>query len=499
MATPPPPAAANPYQEGSLIFAMMTPPERSSKLTPRWKGPFRVKRVLNPFQVVYEDGPAWRTIHINHTEPAKFAAPDLPVPTPAPESPRPVLGYLPSGLVLSQPRRPPPPLPAAAPARGHPDSPAASVPTQRPSAPTASEMPPPAPAPANQNSGATRRPRRSPRHNPELDRVCAIKCPPGTLAPQSQNSLKMARTYPVFLSFNQCLGSKEDPLSFASICLEDLNNGRKEYLTTVQQLVDALPKTENPASRFALRGHVARPGQPRLGHSMRAALWWLLPSDGEFRRASHSLQYYLARQGRHVVLRGGDVTQPFYKSCLNWVPDPAPPAPRRLDDLVSPAAASVNPTPPSEAHPRLPGRSRRKRRRKRKAAAPTNENSAPRAADLATQPTLSANRNSAHWASSKATRPGSTGNGFPEVQPGTRSASVKHSQSFTSSPLTQHPVPATNRNSDRPFCLDQPGMTPDRIRLPIEIRPAGLPAKRPSLGQRPMAFQKFSLEPGVLQ
>ena len=211
------------------------------------------------------------------------------------------------------------------------------------------------------------------------------------------------------------------------------------------------------------------------------------------------LQYYLARQGRHVVLRGSDVTQPFYKSRLNWVPDPAPPAPRRLDDLVSPAAASANPTPPSEAHPRLPGRSRRKRRRKRKAAAPTNENSAPRAADLATQPTLSANRNSARWASSKATQPGSTGNGFPEVQPGTRSASVKHSQSFTSSPLTQHPVPATNRNSDRPFCLDQPGMTPDRIRLPIEIRPAGLPAKRPSLGQRPMAFQKFSLEPGVLQ
>ena len=273
VATPPPPAAANPYQEGSLIFAMMTPPERSSKLTPRWKGPFRVKRVPNPFQVVYEDGPAWRTIHINHTKPAKFAAPDLPVPTPAPESPRPVLGYLPSGLVGSQPRRPPPPLPVAAPAGGHPDSPAASVPTQRPSAPTASEMPPPAPAPANQNSGATRCPRCSPRLNPELDRVCAIKSPPGTLAPQSQNSLEMVRTYPVFLSFNQCLGSKEDPLSFASICLEDLNNGRKEYLATVQQLVDALPKTENPASRFALRGHVAHPGQPRLRHSMRAALW----------------------------------------------------------------------------------------------------------------------------------------------------------------------------------------------------------------------------------
>ena len=267
---PPPPATTNPYQEGSLIFAMTTPPEHSSKLTPRWKGPFWVKRVPNPFQVVYEDGPAWRTIHINHTKPARLAAPDLPIPTPA--SPRPALGYLPSGLVGSRPRRPPPPLPAAAPAEGHPDSPAASVPSQRPSSPTASEMPPPIPAPANQNSGTTRRPRRSPRLNPELDQVCSIKNPPGTLAPQSWNSFDMARTYPVYISFNQCLGSKEDPLSFASICLEDLDSRQKEYLTTIHQLVDALPKTENPASRFALSGHIASLGQPRLRHSMRAAL-----------------------------------------------------------------------------------------------------------------------------------------------------------------------------------------------------------------------------------
>ena len=40
---------------------------------------------------------------------------------------------------------------------------------------------------------------------------------------------------------------------------------------------------------------------------MRAAIWWLLPSDGIFRRTSNSLQYFLTRQGRRVVLRGGDV------------------------------------------------------------------------------------------------------------------------------------------------------------------------------------------------
>ena len=131
VAAPPPPTTTNPYQEGSLIFAMTTPPERSNKLTPRWKGSFRVKRVRNPFQVVYEDGSAWRTAHINHTKPVILAAPDLPIPTPAPEPPLPAVGYLPSGLVRPRSRRSPPPLPAAAPTERHPDSPAASIPIPR--------------------------------------------------------------------------------------------------------------------------------------------------------------------------------------------------------------------------------------------------------------------------------------------------------------------------------------------------------------------------------
>ena len=107
---------------------------------------------------------------------------------------------------------------------------------------------------------------------------------------------------------------------------------------------------------------------------------------------------------------------------MNWIVDPAPPA------------SAVN-TLPSEAHPKLPGRSRRRRRRKKKAAAAANENSAPRTADHPTPPTLSANRNSARWASSKAR------------QPGTRSTSVEHLQSFASSPMTQHPIPTANQNS----------------------------------------------------
>ena len=42
MASPVPPSVANPYQVGSLIHTMTTPPEHASKLSPRWKGPFRV-------------------------------------------------------------------------------------------------------------------------------------------------------------------------------------------------------------------------------------------------------------------------------------------------------------------------------------------------------------------------------------------------------------------------------------------------------------------------
>ena len=104
------------------------------------------------------------------------------------------------------------------------------------------------------------------------------------------------------MPYNQCLGARTDRLPFSSLYLEDLKSGRSQYLSSLKQLADALPKTENPTSHFALRGHITRPGQQRLRHSMRAAMWWMLPSDGEFRRSSHSLQYYLTRQGWCVVL-----------------------------------------------------------------------------------------------------------------------------------------------------------------------------------------------------
>ena len=180
----------------------------------------------------------------------------------------------------------------------------------RNSAPRAVQQPPPAPGRANDNLRPGQQLRRSAHLTP---RACAIKRPPQPAAAQLRSDHKMAWTYPLSLDNNQCLGSKEDPYSFSSILLEDLHSGQQEYLITVQQLIDALPKSLDPISRFALRGQVTPTGHQRLRHSMQAVLWWLLPSDGEFRRAPNGVQYYLARQGRRVVLRGGDVTHPLYE------------------------------------------------------------------------------------------------------------------------------------------------------------------------------------------
>ena len=149
------------------------------------------------------------------------------------------------------------------------------------------------------------------------------------------------------------------------------------------------------------------------------------------------------------------MTRPFYENRLHWIPDPAPPAPHCLDDLASPTSDPAIPTPPSEAHPRLPRRLQ-PCRRKRRTAATANENSAPRAADLTTPPTLSANSNSAHWTPRSTTQRRSLANDLPGGQPGTRSTPVKHPQSFTSSPLSQHPLSAANRKADRRSHLDHP-------------------------------------------
>ena len=280
MTQPPAPVATNPYREGCLIFTMTTPPERTNKLAPRWKGPFVVKRVPNPYQVTYEDGLVWCTIHVNHAKTTKTPVTGFPAPLPTPEPPKPTLGYLPRSLQRPLSRRQPPPPQPAAPTEGSPQPaaapPSATPPSSRRSARTAAnrnlaphavQQPPPAPGRANENLRPGQQLRRSARLTP---RQCAIKSPPQPAASQLRSEFTMARTYPLSLDYNQCLGSKEDLYSFSRIHLEDLHSGEQEYLVTVQQLIDAVPKTVDPASHFALRGQVTPTGHQRLRHSMRA-------------------------------------------------------------------------------------------------------------------------------------------------------------------------------------------------------------------------------------
>ena len=131
MIPPPAPVAINPYHEDDLIFVMTTPPEHSSKLAPRWKGLFFVKRVPNAYQVTYEDDMVWRTVHINHVKPAKTPVGGFPVPMPMPEPPLPPPVYLPRSYQWKRPAKLPQP---AAPAAELPQPAAPTTETTQPAA-----------------------------------------------------------------------------------------------------------------------------------------------------------------------------------------------------------------------------------------------------------------------------------------------------------------------------------------------------------------------------
>ena len=217
MTPPPAPEASNPYHEGDLIFVMTTPPEGTSKLAPRWNGPFIVKRVPNAYQGTYEDDMVWRTVHVNHAKPAKVPTGGFPVPMspPAPPSPPPM--YLSRNFTWRKPAKPPQP---AASTEGSPQ-PAAPVaePAQPATAPRPVSTPPSQPttrSSANQNS-APRSELRSPatpwrtnensRLDPPLRRSERLKAAalhissPTQAAPaHSTPSAIMVRTYPYSLS-----------------------------------------------------------------------------------------------------------------------------------------------------------------------------------------------------------------------------------------------------------------------------------------------------------
>ena len=202
----------------------------------------------------------------DHAKTLKFTAPDLPEPVPPVKEPRPPLGYLPAGFTHKPAKPRAPPVNRDVVAR---------PPSAAPATPTVPAVPA---APANQNTEPAPPRRHSPRLNSKLGHVHAIKSQPLARQPHSApttrtaNRPEMAYTYSFTINYNDFMGSKENPLTFANLRLVDLRNGLSQYLRTLKQLRDALPKMLDPASRFALRGHVARPGQLRLRHSMRAAL-----------------------------------------------------------------------------------------------------------------------------------------------------------------------------------------------------------------------------------
>ena len=236
---------------------------------------------------------------------------EIPIPMPMPEPPLPPTGYLPRSFQRPQPRPAIPPqpatpvteptLPAAAPRAA---TPSLSRPTTRSSAnqnsaPFSEPRSPATPERTNENSRLGQPLRRSARLNPT---AFTIKSQPQPASAHSHANPKMARTYPLSLKYRTCLGRLEDPCSFSSIYLEDLYSGQRAYIDYVQQLVNTPPKSLDPTSRFSLRAQVTPSGHQRMPDSLRTALWGLLPADGDFCRASNGLHYYLALQGRRVVL-----------------------------------------------------------------------------------------------------------------------------------------------------------------------------------------------------
>ena len=170
---------------------------------------------------------------------------------------------------------------------------------------------------------------------------------------------------------------------------------------------------------------------------MRAAIWFLLPSDGIFSRSSTSLQYFLTRQGWRVVLRGGDVTLPPWERYLNWVHDIAPPPSRDhgKKDLPPPSRdhGKKDPPPPSRDHGKenLP---------------PPEE---PRKLPRKIRPRRRQEKQHSHSSSQTGSQPGTSRSPGSAMR-----APVKHPLTFQRPQHPQPPSPAANHNSSRNYLQD---------------------------------------------
>ena len=175
----------------------------------------------------------------------------------------------------------------------------------------------------------------------------------------------------------------------------------------------------------------------------------------DLRRASNSLQYFLTRQGRRVVLRGGDVSYPPYNSHINWIPDPTPPPSRDHGDLTSPSSSrdhgiqtnGKENMPPQGTPHKLPRKLRLRRRQEKQSGPTANHNSPSREAGKEKQSGPTANHNSpSREAGNQPGTSRSTGSAM--------CAPVKHPLTFLRPQHPQHPRLTANHNSERRFDPD---------------------------------------------
>ena len=198
---------------------------------------------------------------------------------------------------------------------------------------------------------------------------------------------------------------------------------------------------------------------------MRAAIWWLLLSDGTFRRSSDSLQYFLTCQGRCVVLRRGDVTLPLLERYLHWIFDPAPSPSRDHGNLTSPAPSrdhgiqtnSKENMPPQDMPCKLPRKLWPLRRKEKRSGPTANYNSLSREAGKKKQSGPTANHNSSPREAGREKQSGPTANhNSPSREAGNQPRASGSTGSAMRAPVkhSQHPRLTTNHNSECRFDPD---------------------------------------------
>ena len=56
----------NPFKVGELVLIFQQPMERDHRLSPKWRGPFPIIKIENPFQVCYDDRGREKIAYVLH-------------------------------------------------------------------------------------------------------------------------------------------------------------------------------------------------------------------------------------------------------------------------------------------------------------------------------------------------------------------------------------------------------------------------------------------------